>query len=62
MTENTITQNEYDALKVTLAARDREIERLRSEIREAVYLMRRWDVFGSDADRYYAFVKRNAEQ
>ena len=60
--QSTITQDEYDALKVMLAARDREIERLQSEIREVVNLMRRWDVFGSGEDQYYAFIKRNAEK
>ena len=31
---STITQDEYDALKITLAARDAEIERLRDLLRE----------------------------
>jgi hypothetical protein len=33
---STITQDEYDALKVTLAARDKEIERLRAALKPFV--------------------------
>lgn len=31
---STITQDEYDALKVTIAVRDAEIKRLRNDLRE----------------------------
>ena len=33
--QNTITQDEYDALKITLAARYKEIERLRALVKDA---------------------------